>query len=84
MTTDLNSLDPLRQDLQRWRNKLNSDTVEADTQRVLTALIDEASKLLREMESELDQHARSGSMTAGTTSGEMTCRSSHERGGSFP
>ncbi len=55
MTTDLNSLDPLRQDLQRWQDKLKSDTVEPDTQRVLTALIDEASKLLREMESELDQ-----------------------------
>ena len=53
MTTDPTTLEPIRQELQRWRDKLNSDTVEADTQRVLAALIDEAGKLLREMESVL-------------------------------
>ncbi len=53
MTTDPTTLDPIRQDLQRWQDKLQSDTIEADTYRVLAALIDEAGKLLREMESVL-------------------------------
>jgi hypothetical protein len=55
MTTDPATLDPIRQDLQRWQDKLKSDTIEADTYRVLAALIDEAVKLLREMESVLGQ-----------------------------
>ena len=55
MTTNPTTLDPIRQDLQRWQDTPQSDTIEADTYRVLAGLIDEAVKLLREMESVLSR-----------------------------
>jgi hypothetical protein len=50
MTDPTTNLDPLRQDLRRWRDKLKSEAVASATYEVLAALIGEASKLLREME----------------------------------
>ena len=50
MATDPTTLDPIWQDPQRSRDKLKNNAGEADTYRVLAALIDEAVKLPREME----------------------------------
>ena len=60
VTTDPTTLDPIRRDLQRWQDKLKSDAVDAHTQRALAALVEEARKLLREMESVLRQSRQKG------------------------
>ena len=66
MMTDPTTLDPIRQDLQRQQDKLKSAAVDAHTQRALAAMVEEARKLLREMENFLRQSREEADRDDGT------------------
>lgn len=50
MTSDSNNPEAIRRDLQRWRDMLKRDTLEADARRALHELIGDAEKRLAEIE----------------------------------
>lgn len=52
--------DVIRRDLEGWCDKLKNNSVEADTRNALDALIHDARKLLRDMESVLQQQRDHG------------------------